>query len=508
MSTLCRTYVLPSAFCLLTFVAGCTDPGGAVNEPQSPAAVEAQKREVSRRLFDSAVDQLNQLDDYDQIGAEPGVEQVVRRLNESLEAGLLDTDKSEPFDVEDGRILRETVWLRGAARYAVGDATDALVRAERLFDWTVRNIQLIDAAAPTTPGAVDLRLPYLPWHALILGRGSATDRAWLFTLLARQQGLDVVLLAPAEAKPAEANSPLAALVHDGQLYVFDTAWGAPVPGPGGKGIATLAQLQKDDALLRALDLGDGESGGEGPKYPLTAEAAKQLAAYVETSSSFLAPKFARLERLLAGDSRLVLSIDQDELFERVKKCAGVGQVKPWPLRDERFAASREKAAYEALVVMLSPFGKAPGANPRLARSPLWVPRVKHIAGKYADPLTGKATLTRFYQQARPSNEDLKPLGSDSSAWAYAYGIKHNATYWLGLVSYDLGNYETAAEYFNLVLRDEANGGWTAGARYNLGRTFEAMQDTSKAVAAYRATYFGRKPDAACLYRAKRLEKSL
>jgi hypothetical protein len=72
------------------------------------------------------------------------------------------------------------------------------------------------------------------------------------------------------------------------------------------------------------------------------------------------------------------------------------------------------------------------------------------------------------------------------------------------VSYDLGNDNTAVEYFKLVLHDSANGGWTAGARYNLGRTYEKLNDPKQAAATYRATVLGVKPDAACLYRAKSL----
>src|SRR5688500_7859379 len=85
----------PTAYRLLLvgllLPAGCTDPGGTVVAPPTSAAVEAQRREVSKRLFDSAVELMNQLDDYDQVGAEGAVDQVVRRLNESLEAGALDT---------------------------------------------------------------------------------------------------------------------------------------------------------------------------------------------------------------------------------------------------------------------------------------------------------------------------------------------------------------------------------------------------------------------------------
>ena len=66
---------------------------------------------------------------------------------------------------------------------------------------------------------------------------------------------------------------LAGLFSNGQLYLFDMRLGLPIPGPDGKGVATLEQIQKDDSLLRKLDL-------EKSKYPVTAELAKSAHAYI------------------------------------------------------------------------------------------------------------------------------------------------------------------------------------------------------------------------------------
>src|SRR6185312_625088 len=83
------------------------------------------------------------------------------------------------FSNTDGAVLREQRWLHEIARWVCGDASDDLERGRRLFDWTIRNIQL-DAA----PGSDEeqARPPYLPWHLLALGHGQAQDRAWLFML--------------------------------------------------------------------------------------------------------------------------------------------------------------------------------------------------------------------------------------------------------------------------------------------------------------------------------------
>ena len=65
--------------------------------------------------------------------------------------------------------------------------------------------------------------------------------------------------------------------------------------------------------------------------------------------------------------------------------------------------------------------------------------------------------------------------------------KQDATYWLGLISFDEGEYATAEEYFkNLVLDVWPEGPWTDGATYNLARTYEASGRIDEAIKIYEA----------------------
>ena len=53
--------------------------------------------------------------------------------------------------------------------------------------------------------------------------------------------------------------------------------------------------------------------------------------------------------------------------------------------------------------------------------------------------------------------------------------KHHASYWLGLAQYDNGRPQAAVEWFaTRTLEAFPNGPWIGGARYNLGRTYEAL----------------------------------
>jgi hypothetical protein len=514
-------------------LSGCNDRGGSTSlNVQNEVAQKSQREELGRQLLSSGADMLNNLDhfveggsDFRETSTEEAVKQTVRRLNEGLALLAADGKQKVELTPDDGKILRETVWLRDAARFAVGDATDALERARRLFDWTVRNIQLVpdDASA-------DERLPLLPWHVLIYGRGTALDRAWVFQLLARQQGLDVALLVPGVVSEADLKSATgpkiwtAALVVAGegaaapQLYLFDPTWGVPIPA-GKDGVATLEAVAADDKLLRALDI-DAEH-----PYPVKAADLEKVTALFDASSCYKSPAFAELEAMLVTTDKMVLSIDDKSLAAKFAKGKHVDAVKPWSLRDLRFEATREKSTYEALSKRLLAFSRRPRnleTGRIMGSPPLWRARVRHVSGKYyenmeeTDPSLKKLMMYSWYQIARPAESDLESLGLQTLDWEQLHRMKQHATYWLGLVAYDMANYEAAATYFEMVLKDEANGGWTAGARYNLGRTYEAQAAATKdakeratandkAVKTYRATYLDLPPDVACLYRAHQLE---
>lgn len=514
---MCRLAPLVAMFVLLV---GCSDRGGSTAGRVEPGVSQgADQEELGRKLLTSASDMLNDLDNFDEGTLENALKQVVRRLNEGLATLPASRgDRPAPLTIEDGHVLREIVWLRDTARFAVGDETDPLRRAERIFDWTTRNIQLIPADAPQA------KVPLLPWHILMFGRANELDRAWLFQLLARQQQLDVVLLAypdaAPDAKPQNMKRWCAALLHDKQLYLFDARIGAPIRAKDGLRTATLVQAAADDGLLRALDL-------EGKPYPAKAADIQKMTAIIETSSVYVEPRLARIGQELSGRNKLELSIDPAKLTAELKQSPGIVGVVEWPLRNERYTATRpaEKENFEAIRDMLIPFNLPRIEGRNSVVSPLLKARVRHFSGKYyehpheSDPALRDLSINRRYQEARHSDEYLKEIEAQRNdfAWDLLYRMKRNATYWLGLVAYDLNNYDTARSYFELVLKEPSSTNWTAGARYNLGRTYEAEADAAKeaarktelrqkAIATYRGTFLDAPPDDQSLERAKWLER--
>ncbi|HEV7226290.1 MAG TPA: tetratricopeptide repeat protein [Pirellulales bacterium] len=403
------------------------------------------------------------------------------------------------FANTDGAVLREQRWLHEISRWICGDASDDLERGRRLFDWTIRNLQL--DASPDSDDE-QARPPYLPWHLLALGHGRAEDRAWLFMLLARQQALDVVLLEPASEKP----TTLLGLLHDDQLYLFDAQLGVAVPGPqqdGAQeaGIATLAQAAEDDSLLRRLDL-DAEH-----PYPLTSSDLSKVAAAIEASPVYFQRRMALLDARLVGDEKLVLSFDASALAARLKDCPHVEKAELWQLPFERLQglAQRKSPGVKRLVsemqVLMAEYPHVVKKKQEMAMA-LWRGRVEHLLGRF----TGESSANYFYQFTRISDADIGRMATafgparpgeapeiaqqrrSLEGLANAYrAAKRDASYWLGLVAFERGDYVTAVDYFKKRSLEAApDGPWTAGARYNLGRAYEALGRRAEAIAAYRS----------------------
>src|SRR5690606_32524349 len=109
-------------------------------------------------------------------------------------------------------------------------------------DWTIRNIQLDDEPSRIISATSEKGVPMTMREVLLFGHGDYLHRAAVFMLLARQANLPVVLLALPDSRRDDGLRPwVTALLVDDDLYLFDTELGLPIPGPDGKGVATLAQ---------------------------------------------------------------------------------------------------------------------------------------------------------------------------------------------------------------------------------------------------------------------------
>jgi len=460
----------------------------------------ATQADVRDGLFHSVAENLDHLEDFDVNQIMPQIcdrlnqwnQQEKPKVNWELDAMIAElpapmtalpvvkTLDLVQFRLPDAWFLQESVWLRDASKLARGDQFDDVAVAERLFDWVVRNIQLEADLPPDEPPTSRRR----PFETMLFGRGTALERAWIFILMARQQGLDAVLLAidDGEGKPPR---PWCVGVASGDnLYLFDCRLGLPIPGPGGKGVATLAEVTADDNLLRKLDL-----GAEHP-YPVKHEDLAHVVALVEASPYALSKRMALVESRLSGKRKMVLSAQPSAAAERIKKLPGITAVKLWQepfevalwqsqLTEAQIAeASREMYLFRAL--------------PTLSAG-----RALLFKGEY----DGEKGAKKHFLDARPSdeviedyrlpNEVAKKVKRENISQIEARQTilmrlaKQDASYWLGLICFDQRDYSVAIDYFaTRTLEKNPRGPWVSGARYNLARTYEAQNKLDEAVHLY------------------------
>jgi tetratricopeptide (TPR) repeat protein len=487
---------------------------GGLNRP----VLEPEKIEIWRYVDDRLEEISRQLIRYVEyrtppLGWEPSpdqrvLQQMVERLNqwlrqsqpktewqadpllETLDVELATDEKLAPFvtaadlgkpsfEDYDGRLLQEAVWLRDISRWAQGKEFDAVARATSLFDWTVRNVQL-DAANAR---------PLRPWQVLMYGHGTAEQRAWVFAMLCRQQGLDVVMLSvppPADspdATPGKTSFWLAALFHDDRLYLFDPRLGLPIPGPDGQGVATLAELKADPALLRQLDLDDAA-------YPVTAEQLQHVTANIVADPFDLSRRARLLEVQLTGDDQLALTSNAEKLVAPLQALPGIDQVRLWdlPFRTLRSRLSLSKSARRREARAFEPFAWRPT---------LWKARVLHFQGideVVVDPRhPGLEETTDDHAEAmqlytsgavRPTDRRIAELPQPEKRRIYSTA-KANASYWMGLMLFDEGQYAAAENWLSHPkLAAGAGDAWSEGTRYNLARSYEAQGNNDEAIRLY------------------------
>lgn len=379
----------------------------------------------------------------------------------------------------DLRYLQQAVWTRDVSNWARGGEFDDLKVAQKLFDWTVRNVQL--DAEPQS--ALPLRPPL---DVLWFGRGRAIERSWVFMLLARAQGLDVVLL---KVGPSQSPRYLPALAgEDQQLYVFDAELGLPLPGPAAQPVATVAQLAADDALLRKLDLAD-------TRYPATAADFARVEVLLEASPQALSQRMAQLESRLSGKQRLPLAAAVDAQAERLRRAAHVAAVKLWEaslavsFEQSLTPAAAQGADTAALgfehpsvftVIETDPDLAEEGKQKQQKFYTLKLGRWRHLRHRW----DGDKGARRAYLLARMTKSRLDAV-TDPEARRLAVAAKQCASYWLGLMALDEEHYSNAVDFLDQrLLKAWEGSSWTDGARYNLARAYEAQGKPAEAAALY------------------------
>jgi hypothetical protein len=496
---------------------GC---GGSATRPDrvsggsaAPAAVAATQG-MREQLLAGAVAILSALDRYDpQRGSEqvfdrlvqwqhaagdgagrpqvgdPAADQAGRllaTLPDSLREPAADLLARPSFDAAgDVAFLRDRCWLAAIARTARGAASDDLEVAENLFRWTVRSL----APVSDPPMVPSDNLPgsrwFLPGEILLAGRGSAAQRAWIFLELLRQAGIDGVMLATSGTGDGPPRPWLPAAIIDGEAYLFEPTYGMPVPGPGGRGVATAREAAADPAILESLSLPERA-------YPVqAADLAGGLSWLAVADPWSLAPRMVAIDRDLTQAHGVRVASDVGGLGDRVAAAVPGAAAEaalwnfPWETFARRSLAAGPLAEDLGALELPVPDPSGQGGSFR----PLFAGRVREFRGDFDGPSGAKAAYLAARPSRRAVNDAVAGLPDETAAQLRRAltRMKEDATYWLGLVMLAEGQDEAAADYLGrMTLEAAPDSRWTDAARINLAAALIALDRDAEAAAVLRA----------------------
>jgi hypothetical protein len=487
---------------------GCGRPPAAAPAAaeSTPAARPSARPAAGDKLILGAITAVSRLDDFDEQRAYEqafdrltqwshlsSAEEVTWRLDplvatlrEDLLAGGRTTLDQTSFDATgDVAMLRDTRWLADIADAVRGDTVDDLEVAVKLFDWTVRSLAIVGdpPMVPTreTPGS----RWFLPGEILLSGRASGPQRAWIFIELLRQSGIDAVMLATGDAAAGTLRPWAPAVIAGGEAHLFEPTYGMPIPGRDGRGVATVRDAAEDASILESLSLPDRP-------YPVKAADAAALSVLVAADPRSLSQRMSVLDKGCRAKHGMRLAIDAEAVGRRAVAALPNADARlglwefPWETAVRRGSDAAVEAAVRRelapLAVTFTEAGRGDRQATRLVR-PLFRARVREFRGDLDGPEGAKAA----YLAARPSRSVIQeavrrapPEQSELVERLYRQ-MKEDATYWLGVVTLEEGEYEAAVDYLRrMTLEAAPDSRWTDAARANLGRALAALGKTDEA----------------------------
>ncbi|EMI19793.1 putative secreted protein [Rhodopirellula maiorica SM1] len=414
-----------------------------------------------------------------------------------------------------------TSWLAEQEEKLGADEANQLRTACRFFDWTIRNVALEPFVAPP---ALQITPPELPlgmifqgagyrqtdYQSVWRGTGDALQRTGVFTQLCRQAGITAAMLAIQSTETGQLKPWAIGVLVGENVYLFEPALGVFVPGPDQIGIATLAQARSDAAVMRRLNIPGFYD------YPFSKQDVQQNIALLNVLPVGISSRMQHLESRLAGDRRMTVYTNVDQVAERLDAAAGIAGVRIWevPVLAEVYHAALDQAAQRDPLLGFWYFSRWAIMDAEVESSRLFsLARWRHLHGQFDndDEASLKGARPLYLSQRKPEFE-IADLRIDVDLQK-AYGIrrelgmppevydrqvqqaqamirlgKQTATYWLSLIQYDDGRYDTAETWFRKrVLEDSQLSHWTPAARYNLGRTIEHLGKDEQAVELYKHT---------------------
>ncbi len=221
------------------------------------------------------------------------------------------------------------------------DESEYLTWTCRLFDWTVRNIQLdlmpvtystdevkkkaidmVDIATGDAPvdGVVGPGYTKTVGDVINTGKGDLWQKSRLFILLCRQLSIDVVMLNVSDRNDSSKMVPWSlGAVIGGKVFLFDMKMGIPIPGKDYRQVATYGQVINDPSILKQLRYKVSESTDDDPDYRIIPEELKSVHVWLDASEESLSHRMQLLEPKLTGDFRVAIQFQPSRVKDLLKE---------------------------------------------------------------------------------------------------------------------------------------------------------------------------------------------
>jgi hypothetical protein len=454
--------------------------------------------------FKEAVKKLNQFFE----GTDPAAYKLDSAAREYLKPQLppnvlSELENSNWSPQGDTRHVEDCMMYYKVATRVAGAGED-LEQVRRVFAWAVRQVQLVP---PGTLRSGDLPHVYArPYDVLLRGmateaQGFWAERAWLFMALCRQLGIDTGLITYSRSNTLEPQiakdgmsvgvdaallglrlgpkPPIvwicAALVDD-KAYLFDARLGLEIPGPGGKGVATLDEALADASILERMNL-PGLSPYGTSRASLLGSPTK-IGILIDSSTGYFSPKMKLLERELVGKDRTILYRDpaeQRDHFVAVlgDRCGGVTLwALPLEVENRLFHDQQYVKSIQSSLFLFRP------------EFPLVYARVRQLRGETKQAIEDYVKF-RFAENLPVVLNKRLVIPQEIQD-----GLDVFATYYLALAHLESENLDQAELMFRMVLELLPEPGpsqpyynmlrW--GANANLARIYESKKDDRRAIA--------------------------
>lgn len=358
------------------------------------------------------------------------------------------------FDERDAYHLRNSL-LFGAIRAEITrrmpDRNDDLWQAVELFNYVIRNVELVDGHPDALPMPI--------FRVLLSGKGTVEDRAWFFAALLRQVQVPAVILsAPSKSGKGQQESKqpfVVGVLLENDIYLFDPKLGMPLPAPEAdpsqplvRKPATLAQFVSRPAIAKSLSI-------DGFDYPLKPADLKRPRVQLIGHRSVWAPHMKSLLAPLYDRCIIYVNLeDEAEGPGLINRVAGRGkpfwskedlEVWPWPERvfDEYKSLSANQRS--KMNDLFQPFGlprelqqsRGEGKPELIVGRQTYrqfKSRVSQLNGEYEDSVKSFGLVRIEASEYTRLHADFQ---SDDRAMLEAYDrADEDAEFWIGVAKID------------------------------------------------------------------------